>query len=80
MILSPQAAFFVKNLTSYLTLIWTTVTGLSFALSGTVTEFIAKAREERQKWRSSLYMFMGLACAIKDQLGGKMPEIGRAHV
>ncbi|CAN9322409.1 unnamed protein product [Alternaria alternata] len=35
------AAFFVKNLTSYLTPIWTTVTGLSFALSGTVTEFIA---------------------------------------
>ncbi|RII23625.1 hypothetical protein CUC08_Gglean012448 [Alternaria sp. MG1] len=36
-----EAAFFVKNLTSYLTPIWTTVTGLSFALSGTVTEFIA---------------------------------------
>jgi len=36
-----KAAFFVKNLTSYLTPIWTTVTGLSFALSGTVTEFIA---------------------------------------
>ncbi|CAN9306281.1 unnamed protein product [Alternaria alternata] len=35
------AAFFVKNLTSYLTPIWTTVTGLSFALSGTVTESIA---------------------------------------
>ena len=28
-------------MTSYLTPIWTTVTGLSFALSGTVTEFIA---------------------------------------
>jgi hypothetical protein len=25
---------------------------------------IAKAREERQKWRTSLYMFMGLACAV----------------
>jgi hypothetical protein len=24
----------------------------------------AKAREERQKWRTSLYMFMGLACAV----------------
>lgn len=35
-----KAAILVKNLTSYLTPIWTTVTGLSFALSGTVTEFI----------------------------------------
>jgi hypothetical protein len=25
---------------------------------------IAKAREERQKWRTSLYMFVGLACAV----------------
>ncbi|KAI4941554.1 hypothetical protein J4E91_010730 [Alternaria rosae] len=24
----------------------------------------AKTREERQKWRTSLYMFMGLACAV----------------
>jgi hypothetical protein len=41
MMLTHTAAFFVNNLTSYLTPIWTTVTGLSFALSGTVTEFIA---------------------------------------
>lgn len=34
------AAFFTNRLSSYLTPIWTTVTGLSFALSGTVTEFI----------------------------------------
>jgi small-conductance mechanosensitive channel len=39
-VLTKSAAFFTKNLTSYLTPIWTTVTGLSFALSGTVTEFI----------------------------------------
>jgi hypothetical protein len=25
---------------------------------------IAKAQEEQQKWRTSLYMFMGLACAV----------------
>jgi hypothetical protein len=33
-------AFFTKHLSDYLTPIWTTVTGLSFALAGTVTEFI----------------------------------------
>jgi hypothetical protein len=35
------AAFFTKHLSDYLTPIWTTVTGLSFALAGTVTEFIS---------------------------------------
>jgi hypothetical protein len=35
-----SAAFFTNHLASYLTPIWTTVTGLSFALGGTVTEFI----------------------------------------
>ncbi|EUC43330.1 hypothetical protein COCMIDRAFT_28168 [Bipolaris oryzae ATCC 44560] len=34
------AGFFVKNLTSYLTPISITITGLSFALGGAVTEFI----------------------------------------
>ncbi|KAF2839388.1 hypothetical protein M501DRAFT_1016471 [Patellaria atrata CBS 101060] len=34
------AAFFTNNLGNYLTPIWTTITGLSFALADTVTEFV----------------------------------------
>ena len=36
-----QAAFFVPDFGTYATPLWTTLTGLSFAISGTVTSFIA---------------------------------------
>ncbi len=36
-----QAAFFVSDFGKYATPLWTTLTGLSFAISGTVTSFIA---------------------------------------
>jgi hypothetical protein len=40
-ITDKTAAFLTNHIGSYLTPIFTTITGLSFALSGTVTEFIA---------------------------------------
>lgn len=39
--MTPAAAFFTKKLSAYLTPIWTTITGLGFALGGTATEFLA---------------------------------------
>lgn len=41
LLLTPAAAFFTKKLSAYLTPIWTSITGLGFALGGTATEFLA---------------------------------------